>query len=326
MSNYDGTQEFSFMDIQDDEDVAALRGSDSDNSYDFDEEDKVYDPAAEEDDDGYDPEDPLGETKRGQDHEVVVNEVLNELANEFDEIDDNFQFTIQGEKVSKADLVEVVRTKNELKEAYQGISDYVANLSEVEMRVQTYLQASMTETETRLRQIEKMLDQPEKMTPTELQKAYIAQRDLRQRQAALEQNAQKVRAEEEQRRQSINMMKINQTDVQLRASVPGYQGMKTLREVAQWAQQNGLSEQSMLEAMSPEFVKILMDAKVYREKVSGKRGIAEKATARAPKSMSVKAKTTASVKSAMGHRKKTASFEKAMRDGDMSAAFNMLED
>lgn len=252
---------------------------------------------------------------------------IDDLAQNFDTLPEDVAFTINGEAVSKKEIAEIVKTRSDLKEASEGLSDYVSNLSEVEMRVQSYLAASMSETETRLRQIEQMLNQPERMTPTELQKAYIAQRDLRARQTVLEQNAANVRDEEIQRRQAVNMMKINQTNAQLKASVPGWKGKDSLREVASWAQQQGLKEDSLVEAMSPEFIKILMDAKMYREKVSGKKAIVEKARAKpaAQKSVSSKPKSS-NLRGAVGERQRAAAYDKAMKAGDSSAAFNFLMD
>lgn len=249
---------------------------------------------------------------------------LQEIAESFDSIDDDIEFTIHGEKVTKADIAEVVRTRADMKEAHEGLTAYVSNLSEVEMRVNTYLSASMTETETRLRQVEGMLDRPENMTPTELQRALIAKKDLMARQTQLEQNAQKIRSAEEERRQAIDLMKIRQTDATLKMSVPGYKGVQTLQEIASWAQKEGIDEAALRNGMSPALIKALMDAKSYREKVGGKKQIREAAQKRvAPRSTSSRQKSKSPTVS-RGNTQKA--YEKAMASGDSATAFAFLTD
>lgn len=252
-----------------------------------------------------------------------LHSVISEVANEFDSIDDEFEFTIGGEKIAKRDIAEVVRTRAEMKEAYEGLSGYVNNLSETEMRINTYLQASMTETETRLRQVEQMLQRPEAMTPSEVQKALVAKRDLTARQSQLEANAAQIRGAEEERRQQLDIMKIRQTDATLKTSVPGYKGIQTMKEISTWAQKEGISEADIRASMSPAMMKMMMDAKLYREKVGGKKTIREAAAKRtntAPKS--APAKQRSRVANATSNAK---AYERAMKSGDAATAFLFVE-
>lgn len=248
-----------------------------------------------------------------------------DLSSQFDEIDDEAEFNIGGETITKAEIADVVRTRAELKEAHEGISSYVNNLSEVEMRISTYLNASMTETETRLRQIDNMLQAPERLTPTEVQKALVAKRDLQARQTQLEANAAQVRAAEEERRQQLDLLKIRQTDSELKARVPGYRGIETLKEIAVWAQKEGIDESALRQSMSPALIKALMDAKTYREKVGGKKAIRENAQKRtsAPRSVSSKPKQR---KVSTSSTSKSKAYDRAMNSGNTSAAFAFLED
>lgn len=244
------------------------------------------------------------------------------FSTDFDSIDDDVEFKIGGESITKAEIADVVKTRADLKEAHEGISSYVHNLSEVEMRISTYLNASMSETETRLRQVESMLEAPEKLTPSEVQKALIAKRDLMVRQNQLEDNARQIRAAEEERRQQLDLMKIRNTDAELKAKVPGYRGIETLKEVALWAQKEGIDEASLRQSMSPALIKALMDAKVYREKIGGKRVIREAASRKAaPKSVSSKPKPRT-----VGSVNKMKAFERASKAGDSAAMFSLLED
>lgn len=318
-------QEFSFMDIVD-EDTNTTEVNPT-TKY-LDNDDAGYDDYEGEDD---------GMDFLRDEEDVVEDEVeeessefgstLEEVASNFDTIPEDVEFVIHGEKVSKRDIADIVHRTKELNEAYTGFSDYVSNLSEVEMRVQTYLSASMTETETRLRQIEQMLEHPEQLTGGELQKAYIAQRDLRKRQSQLEENASNVRRAEEERRQQIDIVKIRQTNAALNGVVPGYKGMNTLKELAGWAQEQGVNEQALRSAMSPEFVKLLMDAKMYREKVGGKRQVREAAQKRvaAPAQRSISSKPKAK-KSAIGDAQRQRGYDAAMKAGDSTAAFAFLVD
>lgn len=314
-------REFNFMDIVDDD--TPTQESKAERYLQGDE----YDPAAEEDDDdwgGVEHEWAEGDEDDDVEEEGGFGSTLEEVASNFDTISDDVEFVIHGEKVTKADIASVVRDRADLKEAREGIEAYVGNLGEVEMRISSYLQASMTETETRLRQVEAMLERPESLTPSEVQKALVAQRDLRARQGQLEANASQVRAAEEERRGALDMMKINQTNAVLRTSVPGYKGMETLREVAIWAQAEGIDESALRGGMSPALIKALMDAKLYREKVGGKKQIREAAAKRtAPKSVSAKPKSRPSV---IKESNKTRAYERAMASGDTSSAFNFLVD
>ncbi|MGL5964498.1 MAG: hypothetical protein ACRCZ2_08940 [Fusobacteriaceae bacterium] len=315
-------REFNFMDIVEDDGPGRTAA------------DLYLDPEVDENaDDGWDGEKPewlddenfdLGEEEANEEEEEnSFGSTLEEIASNFDTIDDDTEFTIHGETITKADIASVVRDRADLKEAREGIEAYVGNLGEVEMRISTYLQASMTETETRLRQVELMLERPETMTPTEVQKALVAQRDLRARQGQLEQNAAQVRGAEEERRQQLDLMKINQTNATLRASLPDYKGIQTLKEVATWAQKEGIPEADLRASMSPAMIRALMDAKLYREKVGGKKQIREAAAKRvAPKSVSAKPKSRGAIKESNNSR----AYEKAMKAGDTSSAFNFLTD
>lgn len=321
MDDMNQIHEFSFADIVEDDAPASKSSAMGNVEQEWDETPEWLRDESEED--GEFEEEFEGEVESEED-EDTFGSTLEEVASNFDTIDDSVEFTIGGEKVTKADIAEVVRDRADLREAREGLNSYISNLSEVELRISTYIQASMTETETRLRQVELMLENPDRMTPSDIQKALVAKKDLTARQVQLEQNASKVRAEEEQRRQQLDLVKINQTNAELRASLPGYKGIQTLQEVATWAQKEGIGEDALRSGMSPALIKALLDAKTYREKTSGKKAIRANVEKRmAPKSTSSKAKPRSSAISASSRQK---AYERAQAAGDISAMFNLLED
>lgn len=323
--------------------MSMIGGFDFNNIVDYDNTGEVVEPAekyipqdeAEDNFDDnpfpFDNEEEMVEEDSFEDEEEVseFGSTLEEVASNFDVIPEDVEFVIHGEKVSKKDIADIVHKSKELTEAYSGFTDYVSSLSEVELRVQTYLSASMTETETRLRQIEQMLEHPEQLTGGELQKAYIAQRDLRKRQTQLEENASNVRKAEEERRSQIDIIKIRQTNAALNGTVPGYKGINTLKELAGWAQQQGMDEQSLRASMSPEFIKVLMDAKLYREKIGGKRQAAERRpqkSAPAPSAQRSLSSKPKAKRSALNDHQKHRAYDAAMKAGDATAAFAFIKD
>lgn len=317
LDNFD----FSLIDSDDSQVV------DKEPEYDFNADDDV---SVVEDEFVYDDEDSNDDDMDddGGDDEPSFTNVA-EFAEKFEDIPDDVEFVIDGNKVTKADLAQSVRNKVELDEARNGLSTYIQNLSATEAKIQDYIKLSVSETENRLTAINQMLARPESLSPSDLQKAFVAKRDLEARYAALEQNVSGLRQAEAERKEQVAIAKIRQADVALRGT-PGYSGMNTIRDIAAFGESNGLSSELLMEGMSPSLIRLLMDAKMYREKVGGGKDRIKAAVSgkkQAPNARSVSSRS--SKKPAKGSSNYNRAKNEAMKkyaSGDASAIFDYLED
>lgn len=306
-------ENFDFNMIDDGDDAASVVPGDAD-----------YEEVFDEDESSINDEEFIDDEQEAEEKEEVS---LMSFAENFSEIPDDLEFTIDGAKVTKADLTNTFKAKAEVEEAREGLNTYIKNLTATEAKVQDYIKLSVSETENRLKAVNNLLANPESMSPSDVQKALVAKRDLENRYRALETNIAGLRQAEAERKEQVSIAKIRQADVSLRGT-PGYAGMSTIREVATFAEANGISSEILMEGMSPGLIKLLMDAKTYRDKVGSSKdrikSAAVKTKGTANRSVSSKPKATTGAKPRM---KSEVAFQRFAK-GEMAAAdvFQFIKD
>lgn len=266
-----------------------------------------------------------GEEVEAEDEDDMSADTMQSFAENFADLPDELEFNFGDEKITKGEFVQAAKQRREINMVHEEMSGYIKSLSDNETRIQGYLAASMSETEARLMAVNEKLANPDELAPSDLKKYYTAKRDLEARHRELENNMAKVREEEIARKEQINVIKIRQTDIALRGT-PGYAGMDTIRELALFAEQSGLSSEMMLEGMSPELIKLLMDAKKFR---SGKAARDAKLSAaskgKAPQSVASKPKPSKHSGKALSAKKAMAL--KALNSGNIPTDFyDVIED
>lgn len=243
-------------------------------------------------------------------------------APDFDEFDDAYEFNVDGVVVTKADMLDTVRSRNAIKEAQTSLFGYMKTINEANNRMDAVLRASISESEMKLQEINSMLDRPSDIQPSRLQALLQAKKDTQARLSTLEDNAMKLKREQEEAQDALNLSRITQTDMALRGT-PEYHGIDTIRELAQWAQKLGVDGNAMMAGMSPALVKVLMDAKKYNDVKEQKTSKVRTLAKPVPKSSS--AKKPASKAPASGSKAKQEAL-KRVNKGDFSNAFDFLED
>lgn len=189
---------------------------------------------------------------------------LNSFAKSFDDIPDDIEFTVGGQAFTKADIAETISRKTEMDNSYRELETYVSNLNASEQVIQEKLNLSMSETETKLRYYNNILARPENLSPQDLRQAYINKQELEKRHASLEQNVAEVRAANAARKDAVNIQRVKSTNIAMRG-VEGWKGVETIRDLAGFAQTQGMSPDLVMEGMSPGLMKMLMNAKKYEE-------------------------------------------------------------
>lgn len=277
---------------------------DSDEEYEYEDEDEFED---EEEDDELASEDKLTS--------------FQDFAEQFDDLPDDLTFKMGDASFTKADIVSTVKAKAEVDEAHEAFTSFIENLNNINQRQEMYVRGSMSETEMKLAEIEEVLANPGNVAPSKLQAMLEAKHAYEQRHKVLEQNLVKVIEDNKIRKDAANVAKIRQTDLMMRGT-PGYAGMSTLQELAQWAQKEGISGDAVVEGMAPALIKILMDAKKYREDTVSRKERVKKAVS-TPTSVSSKKKAVAPK---VRDTAAKARAVKALEKGDLSSAFEFIED
>lgn len=216
---------------------------------------------------------------------------LSSFAESFDDIPDDIEFKVNGVAMSKADIAAAITKREEVDNSYTELEKYVANLNANEAFVQDKLNLSMSETETKLRHYNNLLSRPDKMSAHELREVYMHKSELEKRYATLEQDIVAVRNAHNARRDEVNVQRVKSTNVAMRGT-EGWKGLETIRELASFAKDNGISPDVVMEGMSPGMMKMLLDAKKYQETISGSKKRVKDVVrgSNAPRSVSSKSK------------------------------------
>lgn len=260
-----------------------------------------------------------------EDDELASEDKINsikEFAEQFEDLPDDLTFKLGDAAFTKADLVKTIKAKEEVDEAHEAFTSFVENLNVINQRQELYVRGSMSETEMKLAEINQALANPATIAPSKLQALLEAKNSYEQRHAALEQNLMKVMEDNKARKDASNLGKIRQTDLMMRGT-PGYTGINTIRDLAQWAQKEGINGDAIVEGMSPQFIQILMDAKKFREEAAGRKERIKKAVA-SPTSVTSK-KKAAPTKNTSAQKEKVL---KAVQEGKASVGdlWDYLED
>lgn len=289
-----------------------------------DEDELDWDAEEVEDEDEEDFED--DEDDEDFDNEEGINSLI-DFSSKFDDIPDDLEFNIGGQTVTKQFIAETVKTRNDIKEAETEMRSYINNLRDKEDAINTAIQMSVTEVEGRLEYVNSLLKDPESMTPTDLQKVLVSKAALEKRYTELDGNIKKIRAAEAERREQTNVIKIKQTDMAMRGE-PGWKGIESIREIANFAQERGVDSALLLEGMSPSLMKMMLNAKKFEEmQTTNKKRLRD--SVKAPvKSIPSKPKSRASA-TTKGRANKTERREllRRMKAGESTSDFfHLLDD
>lgn len=250
---------------------------------------------------------------------------MKDFADNFETLPDDLEFKLGDESFSKADVVDTLRTRKELMETQEAMGSYISSLNEINSRINGYLKQSASETELKLIEVNQRLANPENMAASDVQRAVVLKRELEQRQKVLENNIIQAQKDEQEKREIVNVHKINSTDLALRGS-EGYKGIQTIGEIARWAQGEGIDPNALMDGMSPALVRALMDAKAYRErKVASKERLANTVKS-APKSVKSDTKASAPKKTSKAGARQRAEKAIAAGKGNPVDFFHLLED
>lgn len=251
---------------------------------------------------------------------------LSSFAEQFDDIPDDIEFKVGGVSMSKADIASAIARSEEVNNTYSELEKYVSNLNANEAFIQDKLNFSMSETETKLRHYNNLLSRPDRLSASELREVYMHKQELEKRYSTIEQDIVAVRNAHNARRDEVNVQRVKQTNVAMRGT-DGWKGLETIRELASFAESNGMSADTVMEGMSPGLMKMLLNAKRYEETVSGsKRRVQNAVKGNAPRSVSSKPK--AKSPSAGGRTAQKARAAKLYSQGKMSHSdmFQFLDD
>lgn len=243
-----------------------------------------------------------------------------EVADAFNDLAEDYEFTIDGATVTKGDLVDTIKSREQIKEAQASLLNYMQVVNAKTASMESIVETSITESELKLQEINRILANPTSVDPVHLQRVLQAKNDTEKRVTMLRDNAAKLQQEKEHQMEELNKSRIYQTDMALKG-VAGYTGMDSLREVCQWAQGQGIDGNAVIAGMSPGLIKVLMDAKRYQEVRSQKASKIKPVVKQAPTSTTTKPKST-TVKSTSA---KAAIKQKAEK-GLIPVTFDMIED
>ncbi|MGL4358719.1 MAG: hypothetical protein ACRCSY_08525 [Cetobacterium sp.] len=251
---------------------------------------------------------------------------LQTFSENFDDIPDDLEFKIGGEVITKQFIAETVKTRNDIAQAEEELRTYINNTKQREEDISFNLSIATTEVEGRLKHVNNLLSDPESLTPQDLQKAYIAKSQLEKRYSELSSAVIKIREAEAATREQNNVMKIKQTDMSMRGE-KDWRGIDSIRELAGYAQEIGLSQDLVLEGMSPALMKVLMNARRWEsQQNTNKARIKESIKSQAPRSISTKKKPREVSQTKMSESTRRREYEKAMKAGDSAKMFSLLVD
>lgn len=280
-----------------------------------------------EDPSGMDDEDDLWDTDEEvseDDEDISSKEAVTMLDGDLSSLDDEFEFTIGEEKLTKVELMERLNTVHVAKEKSEKLDTYFQNFKQIDEQMNHAFVASATENDLKLNHIRSKLRDPS-ITDSQRGQLYNEMSKLEGNKKVLDERVQGFFAAKEMREQQAEMVRLSQTNNVMSEKYGAKWVDNMAPAVTSYINESGIASPEMRKAISPAMIEVLIKAMKYdkmekngKEKV--KAAVTRKPATSAPRS------TASSSASGKKMTRSDAAYRKAVREGDNAALFNFIKD
>ncbi|MGL5579644.1 MAG: hypothetical protein ACRDCE_01565 [Cetobacterium sp.] len=252
------------------------------------------------------------------------------IGEKFDEIPDDVEFVVDGMKINKGQIKEVVRMNEEVRRTREVLSAYEQRIVDIEKERIGKIEAARWETSDLIEKFEQALQDP-RLTNDQYRQVRENLDEYRSRMTHLNQVAQESSAHFERAQHEAAMNRIQSTVEVLRKEIPNYVE-KVGPEVMKYALESGMSADELKNSMSPSLVRSLLKAKKFDE-MSAKSKARAKGDAQVARSTKTSAKSSNKQTSSVGGRKMSKEKAAALKrytsgkpiPGDMALVMEFLD-
>lgn len=309
------TSAFTFADIIDDDDIyveePAKVADEEIDEFEESEDEELFD------------EDEDGEESELSDEGIDEIKKVSEAVDLLNHMDDGFEINLGEEKITKGELMGIIRGRKEIAEREQQTRNYIDNFTKREEEIKVVLSSAKTETEIQLEKVNAFLNDPSQWSDMNVV------REVAQTKTVLESRIAELKTKEEAVKQSLIEGRQQAAAVRFVETARGIGGKEKLEEVIKHAQTLGIEPSLILDGLNPAIAEALLNDKAYRA-LKQKNAERIKATDKgAPKSVSArtsgkKVPVKKDTAEAIGLKKRIA--EGKLRPGDLDRMYDHLVD
>lgn len=305
--------EFSFADIVDDDSEVEVVV------------DHDFDTFEDTDDDVFDDGDDLS-WLYDEEEEVEAEEDASDLttvSGDLNVLNDDFEFTIGEEKLTKADLIAKVQASGEAQKKKEELEGYFNNFKQIDEQMNHAFIASATENDIKLTNVQNKLRDPN-ITDADRGRLYGELQKLEGNKRVLDERVQTFFAAKEMREQQAELVKLTQTNAAMTEKY-GQQWVDTMAPaITQYINESGIASPEMRKAVSPAMLEVLLKAMKYDKMEKGGKEKVKAAVTKKP----APARSTVSKAQGRGNTmsKREMEYRRAMKSGDMTALFQFIKD
>lgn len=246
------------------------------------------------------------------------------IGGNLDILEDDFEFTIGEEKLSKADLIAKVQASGEAVRKKEELDGYFKNFKNIDDQMNHQFVASATENDIKLNNVRNKLRDPN-IGDSDRGRLYGELTKLEGNKKVLDERVQTFFAAREMREQQAELVKLTQTNAVMSEKY-GNQWTDTMAPaITKYINESGIASPEMRKAVSPALLEVLVKAMKFDNLDKGGRAkVKAAATNRkpaAPRSTASKAPGTRNTMS-----KNEMEYRRAVKENDMSTLFKYLKD
>lgn len=259
-------------------------------------------------------------------------ESYSKFGDKFDEMPDDVEFTINGAKINKAQIKEVVQMNEEVRRTREVLSAYEQKIVDIEKDRIGKIEAARWETSELITKFEQALHNPQ-LSNDQYRQVRESLDTYRSKMSRLNEIANEAASDFARSQHEAAMQRITATVEVMRKEIPNYVE-KVGPELMQYALDSGMNANELKSAMSPALVRALQKAKKLDELQARSRAKGKGEEAPVARSTRTKAKGGKQTSAAQGGSRKASREEAAaykrylqgnMQDGDSSLIFKFLD-
>ena len=254
-----------------------------------------------------------------------VEQFTQTFTQKWDLIDDDHVFDFGDVKLTKADLADAATAREEHKRMRDAMLDYSSKFEEMNKMTDLAFSTARTETEGYLQTIRAKLKRGEFEGAAKV-KAYDDIERLEARKAKLDEAATKAAEVHQVREAKMTELRMGLVDQEMNKRYGAAWGKQLAPQVVQYAVSQGIDQSTLVKNVSPALLEVLMKAAKFDNLQGKNKAVSEQVMKRGKGRVARSATTTQRQEKTNKRTSRSRAYQRAMENGDSSAAFALLED